>query len=313
MAEEGGHGGGYGFFIGFFALIIVVYLFNAQNPEGLVPSVGNSGEVSVENGGTGAYTATPEDIEKEAYNISKQLEEVRNDLRLAQIWGETSPYYGAIDLAGVYGRGGTDPSREYFIVRARSNNKQEIPITGWKIESFVTGEESEIPSGTRLAYPDKLNRGEIITLAPGEEAIVVTGDSPIGTSFHENLCTGYFTESDTYYPSISRSCPSPLKDMERFGNIALDDDECYAYVKTLSSCRMPTLDPRDANIGSRCEAFVEDAFSYEGCVDYHYGDPYFGRGDWRVYLEKGDTLWRQEREIIRLLDQNGKTVDVVEY
>lgn len=294
-------------------MVIIVYIFNAQKPEGLVPVGNNSGSVTVENGGTGTYTDTREDIEKETYNISKQLDEIRNDLRLAEIWGETSPYYGTIDLAGVYGRGGTDTSKEYLVIRSRSNNKQDITITGWTIESFVTGEESRIPSGTYLAYPDALNRGEAITLTPGEEAIVVTGDSPIGTSFHENLCTGYFTESNTFYPNISRSCPSPLKDMERFGNIALDDDRCYAYVKTLSSCRLPALDPNDADIGNRCETFVKNAFSYEGCVEYHYGDPYFSRGDWRIYLEESDTLWRREREIIRLLDQNGKTVDVVEY
>ena len=66
-------------------------------------------------------------------------------------------------------------------------------------------------------------------------------------------------------------------------------------------------------ITNECELFVEEDLTYNGCVENHQYDSDFYRNSWRIYLESSKLLWREEREIIKLLDQHGRTVDVIEY
>lgn len=156
---------------------------------------------------------------------------------------------------------------------------------------------------------------EDIYLAPNENAYLITGESPIDASFHENLCTGYLNDEETFYPSLYERCPSPKQELDRFGKIKLDNDECYDFIERIPSCQMPSDEQIDgADIGGICLRFVEDTFNYNDCVSLHREDPYFERdGTWRIYLDERNELWRPKREIIRLLDANDRVIDVIEY
>jgi hypothetical protein len=103
--------------------------------------------------------------------------------------------------------------------------------------------------------------------------------------------------------------------MERYGNIKLDNDECYAFVQQIGSCNVPTDEQIDkADIGGACLRFALNTLNYNDCVSLHRYDPYFEReGYWHIYLDERNELWRREREIIRLMDADDRVIDVLEY
>jgi len=81
----------------------------------------------------------------------------------------------------------TDVNKEYIKIEASKNNNGGINITGWRIQSTVTGKSVAIGKGTYLPYTSKINTQEPVYLFPGGTAIVTTGRSPIGTSFRTNI------------------------------------------------------------------------------------------------------------------------------
>ena len=103
--------------------------------------------------------------------------------------------------------------------------------------------------------------------------------------------------------------------MKQFGDVELDDDSCYDYVERLRSCEIPNenLDRVNPDLSGDCIDFVEHDITYTGCVANHKNDPLFARGNWRIYLEENTPLWREKREVVRLLDTNGNTIDLYEY
>jgi hypothetical protein len=163
-----------------------------------------------------------------------------------------------------------------------------------------------------------------VVLHPNDTAIIVTGESPIDVSFRENECTGYYTQSKNFYPSLSQSCPDPRDDFDTFypGNIYKDGD-CQTFVSSVNRCTVP----RESNtrLSSTCYAFIDKYLNYQGCVAAHRGDERFWGNSWRLYLGRKpitknhtDTrtygeLWKSSKEAIRLVDQSGKTVDLYTY
>ena len=75
------------------------------------------------------------------------------------------------------------------------------------------------------------------------------------------------------------------------------------------------VDPELSNV---CKDFIRNDLTYGGCVAFHENDSNFYDDEWRVYLGGTKQLWRKGTdddalEIIRLLDQNGLTVDLWRY
>lgn len=257
--------------------------------------------------------ATRQEIESDLANAYDKVDDLKVDLETAKIWGVHSPYERKVWLqSGNLWSG--DPDTEYLVLYADGQNTEAINITGWRLVSYVTNESAVIPGGSRLLYSGQLNAQGPIMLEPGENAYVTTGDSPKGASFHENMCTGYFTEHQEFTPAVPRSCPYPLEEMKRYGDIELDDDSCYDFVSQVSSCITPDHSSiAEADLSPECERFVENDLTYSGCVRNHQGDPYFSRGAWHIFLGEWSELWRGEREIIKLLDAQGQTVSVLKY
>lgn len=337
--ESGGGGGSSGgFFIGFFVLLIIFAVISGQKekeaalkngeststPTFFSPKSSPSNTTGTSPSREAEYRApetkpterqmTPDQIERKVASIYKELDELREDLRQARLREPASPAKDTVTLR----RGNVsteEPELEYLILQANNKNTAGVTISNWYLESYVTEEKAFIPDGDRTLLKWRSPLETDIVLLPGETAYLVTGDSPIDVSFRENMCTGYLTTEGDFSPGLRRQCPRPKDELERFGNIELDNDRCYEFIERLGTCITPEDEMSTrSKIGGACATFVEKTFNYNDCVRLHRYDPFFaGDGYWRVYLGEGNALWRNEREIIRLLDENERVISVIEY
>lgn len=213
-------------------------------------------------------------------------------------------------LSGV---AATDPEEEYVIISVPSYGGTATSLAGWKIVNAENGDGAAIPQGAELPVSGRVNTLAPITLEPGEEAIIVTGRSPIGVSFRENSCTGYLEDRQDFFPPLSASCPTPYQELSRFYDEDDDDDyrRCQTYVQTLPYCAAETRVPAD--VPNSCESFVEDTLNYNGCVARHKNDDGFKSRTWRVFLGERSEIYDRSRGGILLLDAENKVVDSVSY
>ncbi|MES2931745.1 MAG: hypothetical protein V4682_03560 [Patescibacteria group bacterium] len=225
-----------------------------------------------------------------------------------------SPYRGQVRVSGTGGTGSEDPEREYVTLRVSGTDS--IDITGWRLVSGASGRGARIPEGAALPRSGRVNDTGRIVLNPGDEAIVVTGEAPTGVSFKENKCTGYFMSRQEFYPSLSNQCPSPYQEFEKhYSGNELRDDKCYTLMRSSTSCRTPS----DSGVSNACTALIDDYLTYNGCVEHHKTDSDFAGDTWRIYLEyensrgRSDELWKSSRDAVKLLDTEGRTVDLYTY
>lgn len=222
--------------------------------------------------------------------------------------GEASPYRGLVSMVrSTSGVRATDPKKEYLTLQVSARAQKAITITGWQLVS-ARGVSMRIPSGTEVARSGSVNQTAPIALAPGSKAIVTSGRSPVGVSFRENLCTGYLGEFQTFLPALPKACPSASEELARAD---LDERSCSDYARRIPRCSVVSDPPSD--LSRSCEDFLEDTLTYNACVAEHRDDAGFAGATWRVFLGSGKELWRADHETIRLLDETGKTVDVLAY
>ncbi len=225
-------------------------------------------------------------------------------------FGNPSPYIGRV----VFERHGTsesDPAREY-VTLARGSNEGTVALSGWSLQSAVSGVRVSIPYGTPSFMLGVVNSVQAISLEPGASIIVTSGSSPVGTSFRENVCTGYLNELQTFTPELQTQCPSPYGALPITADtIKMYGDECIDYVNDLDECHFPSSVP--ASLSPACRSIIANTFSYNGCVNTHRNDTSFTLSTWRVYLGSKTELWRNTHDVIRLLDEKGQTVNVLTY
>jgi len=240
-------------------------------------------------------------------NIKSSLAGLQRDSSELRAFGEASPLRGQVSVSGG-GTGAEDPDEEYVTLRATGD--QSVDITGWRIASGASGKSERIPEGAALPRSGRVNDTGRIVLAPGDEAIVVTGESPNGVSFKENMCVGYLGHNQDFYPSLQSSCPAPYDEFDRFfsGN-ELRDDKCYELMQSSPSCKTP----RSSGVSSACDRLIDEYLDYNGCVEHHRYDVGFAGRTWRIYLEEDREMWKPTRDAVKLLDADGKTVDLYTY
>jgi hypothetical protein len=228
-------------------------------------------------------------------------------------FGTASPYYGIVTLShGVSSPGATDPKREYVTLRVSGSAQTPVDITGWTLESDTTGNASVIPKGTELPRSGVINAAQDIVLTPGEQAIIISGQSPIGASFRENECIGYLSSFQTFYPSLPQTCPDPSTELTaHYGEYYIRDASCIDYVDTIPRCKTVLTPP--TTLTGVCQSFLVKYLNYNGCVTAHQADADFKGDTWRVYLGRSDSMFRTKHEIVKLLDKDGKTVDAFSY
>lgn len=228
-------------------------------------------------------------------------------------FGVPSPYRGVVTMNHyISGADADNPKDEYVELFVAQNAGLPINVTGWRLVSAATGETGVVPRGTEVPVSGSVNVLQDIVLSPGERALLISGRSPIGTSFRENKCIGYLGTFQSFSPPLPRSCPDPSTELATFyGSSYLRDTDCIDEVDRLSRCETVTDPPE--NVPQSCKNFMEKYFSYNGCVAAHKNDPDFAGDEWRIYLGAYGSLWRDRHEVLKLLDANGKTVDAFSY
>ena len=229
------------------------------------------------------------------------------------LFGSPSPYRGAVRMNHyVSGAGSADPKNEYIEIYVARDAGVPVNLSGWTISSDATGNATIIPKGTEVPTSGTVNAVQDIVLTPGERALVISGQSPIGASFKENKCIGYFSTFQSFSPPLPQNCPTPSDELASgYGTGYIRDAACIDYVNKLSRCQVALTPPPGAS--SACQSFLVKYLNYNGCVDAHRSDADFEGDTWRLYLGRMIAMWRTKNEVVKLLDNNGKTVDAFSY
>lgn len=228
-------------------------------------------------------------------------------------FGNSSPYGSTVSMSHyVSGAGSLDPRNEYTEIRTAWGSDTPVDISGWTLSSDATGNASVIPKGTEVPSSGVINAAQDIVLMPGDRAIIISGQSPIGASFRENKCIGYFSTFQSFSPQLPQNCPSPSDELTAFyGTGYIRDAVCIDYVNRLSRCQT-TLSP-PTTVSGACQTFMIKYLNYNGCVDAHRNDADFKGNTWHIYLGRTNSMWRDRHEVVKLLDATGKTVDAFAY
>jgi hypothetical protein len=223
-----------------------------------------------------------------------------------------------------------------------NQSQKSVDITGWQLRNgkdkrpYYTGSSLQrfsadvalIPKAAAILSPTGNSLFQDVVLAPDERAIVTTGSFgarnpyPI-ESFKENMCTGYLEELDDYAfnPPLNRDCPRPL-DEPGLKNL---DVGCRRFVESISYCETPEFGGRDSEgelcpdcvngelLSPACRTFIEDHYSYQGCLLHHQSDRGFFGKTWRLFLGRGWEMWADEYESIELYDRFGQLINYENY
>jgi len=299
------------FFIGIFAFIFVIWFASGGPTRPLSftgPTLAQPGAL-----GGGTYLQLP----RSPFSIS-DIRGSRDDAGsqtsfTGSSFGNLSPHRGLIKVnRSISGVGASNPVNEQLEIRVAQNAGVPIGVSGWTFSSDVSSKVALIPRGTEVPLSGTINATQEIVLSPGMRAIVISGQSPIGASFRENKCIGYFSTFQKFSPALPQNCPTPVSELASFyeGDV-VRDVSCTNYVKTLSRCQVALSPP--VTVSQTCQNFSIKYFNYNGCVNAHKNDPDFLGDTWRIYLGRTNSLWRTKNEIVRLLDAGGKTVDAFSY
>lgn len=202
----------------------------------------------------------------------------------------------------------TDPQKEYIQIKASSSNKNPINISSWTIEN-KNGEKIKIGGVTNLPVLSQINTESDLYLPAEGTAYVSTGQSPIGTNFRQNKCTGYFSQMQNFYPNLPKKCPDPVKD--EFLPSTLDN-KCIDYLNTNAKI-CETMITLPSSLSQECKQYINERLIYNGCTSWHKNDNDFYEDSWRVYLNKSTEMWEGEHGTITLRDQNEKIIDQRQY
>ncbi|MEK9176832.1 MAG: hypothetical protein AAB923_00895 [Patescibacteria group bacterium] len=206
-----------------------------------------------------------------------------------------------------------DPKLEYIALEASGQLDKPVTVTGWSLIGS-SGVVVKVGQAADLPFLGTVNAQGPITMGPRARVYLVTGRSPNGTSFRLNQCTGYFAQNQYFTPSLPIECPTPGYEFDQVFSHNLNEanDACVDTVNSLGRCAFIGAAPT-VNIGSACQYLILNILSYNGCINVHKSDPGFYKNEWRVYFGRDQELWKNSRDEIRLLDENGKVVDVMSY
>lgn len=228
-------------------------------------------------------------------------------------FGEISPYRGIVTMShSVSGAGSVNPRNESIEIRVAGNATVPVDLSGWSLGSDASGSSTIIPKGTEVPTSGIVNAAQDIILTAGMQALVISGQSPIGASFRENKCMGYFSAYQTFYPSLPQNCPTPSSELSSYyGTGYIRDASCIDYVNKISRCQAVLTPP--TTVTSACQAFLVQYLNYNGCITAHRSDSDFMGNTWRLYLGRSNSMWRTQHELVKLRDAAGKTVDAFSY
>jgi len=230
---------------------------------------------------------------------------------------EVSPLRGKVTIASL--TRGASPDQESVLIQASGRNSEAVNITGMSVRSGVSLNSQTIGTGWPLFFPNTIGGSERIFLRPGGHAYLISGPFPFGTElsrqggFQLNRCTGYFAQGKQFSPTLPKECPSPQSDPLPEPPNSLSKT-CYDYLKTIPRCTVPSSKVPTALVSDgNCQAHLFTRINYYQCVVDYKNAANFYKGEWRVYLGRDSTLWRDKDEIVELLDDEGRLIDSKKY
>jgi len=229
--------------------------------------------------------------------------------------GEISPLAGMVTIEkDAFTVRDRTAETEYLTLRASVRNAQPINISNWSLQSLVSDTWIGLPQGAANFHAGVVNEIDDIYLNPGEKAIVATAISPVGVSFRVNDCSGFLSSMQQFTPSLHTSCVNPtLLFPATVENIKKYGDACLTIVANLPACTYVSSEAL-AQVSTECKAALQDTFTYNSCVALRQNDKDFWRArEWRIFLNQNKRLWKDSYEVIRLLDDHNRTVDVFAY
>lgn len=245
-----------------------------------------------------------EQAEREALAIKQRLEEIEKE-------ENTSVFAGKVEIYRCRGSQ-DDVQKEYVELKVKTSVNEQILISGWKLRSGMTGVEMQIGDAVKLPYTSRAYTADAIFVSNKDEIIISSGRSPIGMSFLVNKCSGYLEYFQDFEPSLERKCPLledenlPLSGPNSF------NDDCLDYIERLSRCETVTGD-LPLKMQSECQNYLIENANHNACMDNYKNDDDFYQSEWRIFLGRENELWKNKREIIELVDNDGKLVDVCSY
>lgn len=251
--------------------------------------------------------ATEEDLS----TLESEYERLQSAAERSEVFGQPSPYRGSVYLRITAATAG-NPSDEYVTLEAAQGEQSPVSLRGWSLTSLLTGVRVYLPDAASPFIGGVINNVDIVALGAGERALVSSGHSPVGVSFRENVCTGYLSQLQTFRPPLANACPRadevvPLS----AGSLQRHGAECVDYIHRIPSCTFAMNVPAD--LPPNCKAFIANTFSHNGCVNASRSLPRFTLDTWRLYLGSSVELWKNNHDVIRLLDERGLTVDAIVY
>lgn len=263
---------------------------------------------------TGNRSSLPSSFEETVSRAQEEFARIQGQLGRTRDFGEVSPYWGKVTIVkSSSGPRETTPDTEYLTLDISYRNTEPIVLTGWTLQSMITNTSVTIGQATKVSTSGNVDIEQPLLAQARDRITVLTGHSPIGISFQLNKCSGYLEQFQDFNPPISRQCPA-AEDELRFADSdpAQFGDACLRFIDNLPRCEYQINSLPEAFPDS-CHLFITEKINYSSCVKNHRDDVDFFQPEWRVYLKGESQLWQKEREIIRLLDSSGKTVDVFSY
>ena len=265
-----------------------------------------------------ASTASTEE-QKQQEKLLKELEGVYGEtsatqeyLAMMQLGLQSSPLRGKIWISSV--RRSSNANDEYITLTSNKSLPEGTLLTEMTLKSLSSGQAVQIGKGVGFPVTNSLNAMEEIRVSPEQKVFVISGRSPLGYSFKNNKCAGYFEQFQNFTPALPLQCPL-LKDepLPRAPNQL--SDTCLDRVNRFPRCQISTEQTKSVVTDQEndCIQFIQDRTGYSNCVLLHRNDTDFQGKEWRIYLNWNQPIWKSRREIIWLLDQNGLFISQYSY
>lgn len=291
--------------IGIILIIIVIALSGGSKGAG-----GNNGLFS---SGTATPVQKQQNIQQQITDTQYKVDELKKQVDAEEAKKTQSKYKDLVTIAFI--NHAYDLNQEYILIRTNSLATTSVPITGWKLKSLASGVSVTIPQASYLYFTGSVNSEQDIYLGTNETVYLLTGNSPNGASFKVNKCSGYLNQFQNFNPYLGGACPAPRNEDLSSIPRTVNNDACFNYIDSMSSCRIQNdpLPPGYAKWSTECLDFIYKKVSYPSCIDTHKGDKDFYQPEWRVYLKRSEKLWKDTREDVVLYDQYGKIVAEFKY
>ena len=306
-------------------ILIVIFIFVGFSWDSLKQEVRvnnanktrtNAWENVFGNSSVGGDAVSEKDQVGQIKEIERKTKELEKKIAEAEAQRMRSPYYGKVLLSYIAYLNDPDPSREYLTLYTNLNKGEKIDITGWFLKSDRSGNSATIGRASVMPYP-YVAGGDNVVLHQGDRVYLVKGFSPINISFRTNLCTGYFEENRTFYPSLSMQCPLARdEELPKFSNLLDREDECIEIIERIPRCTTignEFIRDLPDTVTSSCKTYLRTQINYNACIANHRSDIDFPGQEWYVYLNRFGPLWRSQRETIKLYDQLGLVVSTLKY